>query len=500
MTSPSPTAFSPNLLRAAQEFASIEHFAFVDGKEVAEPSSMIETVDPSTGRTITQIAESGPQVVNAAVTSAQAAFHGEWGNLLPSQRERLLHRFADLIEKNSAELAQYDSLEGGKPVSQVEAVDLPLAVEQFRYYAGWPTKITGSTVPVASPDAHVYTRKVPLGVVAAITPWNFPACQAAIKLAPALAAGNTVVLKPSELTSLSSLRLAELAMEAGLPGGTLNVVTGTGPVTGQELISHPGVRKISFTGSETVGRHLASEAGRSLKQVSLELGGKNPHIIFDDADIGKAATYAATTAYFYSGQVCFSGSRLLVQRSVLDEVLQVVEEQARSLVVGPGLEPSTTMGPLASAAHLEKVQGYLNTVDSSGGEVAFGGGKPTGMNGGYFLEPSAVVGVDDAAPVVADEVFGPVLAIQAFDTEEELVARANTSAYGLTAGVWTNSAKRAHTVAQRMEAGTVWVNTFSDYNAAAPFGGFKNSGHGKDCGPEGLEKYLETQTIWMSLS
>jgi acyl-CoA reductase-like NAD-dependent aldehyde dehydrogenase len=496
MTDQLETMMSPD----AHKFATTEHGAYIGGTEVAPNGSVISTVDPATGRTITQIAESDAGTVDRAVQSASKAFEGEWGSMLPGRREELLHRFADLIEENAAELAQYDALEGGKPISHVESVDLPLAVEQFRYYAGWPTKIQGSIVPVSAPGAHVYTRKMPMGVVAAITPWNFPLCQAAIKLAPALAAGNTVVLKPSELTSLSSLRLARLATEAGLPEGTVNVVTGSGRVAGNELVSHPLVRKISFTGSEAVGRHLGAEAGRALKHISLELGGKNPHIILADADIAKAAAYAATTAYFYSGQVCFSGSRLMVERSIVDEVVAAVKEHANGLVLGHGLSRSSTMGPLSSGSHREKVEKYLQTVSDSGGSVAFGGSRAEGASGGYFLEPTAIVGPSDSHPVVTDEIFGPVLVIQPFDSTEELVSRANAGHHGLTAGLWTNDVRKAHTLAHQLQAGTVWVNTYADYNAAAPFGGVKSSGLGKDCGPDGLEKFMESQTVWMSLT
>ncbi|MGE2834038.1 aldehyde dehydrogenase family protein [Mycobacterium sp. SMC-4] len=493
------TAASQSLSsESARAFVAGVHGGVVHGERLELTGEGLTTVDPSTGQAITTVADSGAGIVDAAVRSAADAFAGEWGALLPGQREAALNRLADLIEAHATELAEYDALEGGKPVSYVEAVDIPLAVEQFRYYAGWPTKLTGAVVPVNTPDSHVYTRKVPLGVVAAITPWNFPFCQAAIKVAPALAAGNTVVLKPSELTSLSSLRLAELALEAGLPAGTLNVVTGTGATTGQELISHPGIAKISFTGSERVGRHLGAEAGRSLKHISLELGGKNPHVIFADADIAKAAAAAAVTAFFYSGQVCFSGSRLMVERSVVDDVLDIVAGHARSLVVGPALDRDVTMGPLVSAEHREKVERYLDTVEGTTGHVEFGGSRLSGS--GYFLEPTAVVDPSDTDPVVAEEIFGPVLVIQPFDSVEELLPRANGGNYGLTAGVWTNDARKAHTVAHRLQAGLVWVNTYADYNAAAPFGGVKSSGIGRDCGPEGLEKYLDTQTVWMSLS
>lgn len=494
-----PTAFTQTLTTdGAQAFATSAHGGFIDGQRVELTGPSLATLDPSTGAQITSVADSEAALVDAAVRSAAAAFAGPWGSLLPGQREAALHRFADLIEANAAELAEYDALEGGKPVAYVEAVDLPLAVEQFRYYAGWPTKLTGSVVPVDTPDSHVYTRKIPLGVVAAITPWNFPFCQAAIKVAPALAAGNTVVLKPSELTSLSSLRLAELAIEAGLPPGTLNVVTGTGATTGQELISHPLVAKISFTGSERVGRHLGAEAGRSLKHISLELGGKNPNIIFADADIAKAAAGAAVTAFFYSGQVCFSGSRLMVERSVLDDVLNVVAEHARSLVLGPALSRDVTMGPLVSEAQRDKVERYLESVAGTTGRVEIGGSRAPGA--GFFLEPTVVVDPADRDAVVAEEIFGPVLVVQPFDSVDELLPRANGGKYGLTAGVWTTDVRKAHAVAQQLQAGLVWVNTYADYNAAAPFGGVKSSGIGRDCGPEGLEKYLDTQTVWMSLS
>lgn len=479
-------------------FASRTHGPVFGGREHVDAAASFVTLDPSTGEALCTIAEADDAQVDAAVASARHAFDDSWATMLPGDRERILHRFANLIEQNFAELAAYDALEGGKPVSFVEAVDLPLAVEQFRYFAGWPTKLAGQTVPVSTPDAHVYTRKLPLGVVAAITPWNFPLCQAAIKIAPALAAGNTVVLKPSELTSLSTIRLAEIALEAGLPEGVVNVVTGRGHTTGQALISHPDIAKISFTGSERVGRHLGAEAGRMLKHASLELGGKNPHIIFADADIDKAAAAAATTAFFYSGQVCFSGSRLMVERTALERVLDIVQSQARALNIGPGISPDTTMGPLVSAEHRDKVEGYLAGVSEGQGSIVFGGGRPSKT--GFYLEPTAIVNPLDSDPVVAEEIFGPVVVVQPFDSVDELTARANATQYGLTAGVWTDDVRKAHSVAQGLRAGTVWVNTYADYNAAAPFGGFKGSGLGRDCGPEALDKYVDTQTVWMSLS
>ncbi len=492
--------FESHLSVAARDFIQRQRGAIIAGRIVEGEGGMFATLDPASGEEIAQLRESDAATVDAAVRSARSAYDSEWGKMLPAQRERLLHRLADLIEEHAHELSEYDALEGGKPITYVEAVDLPLAVEQFRYYAGWPTKLVGSVVPVSTPDAHVYTQKVPLGVVAAITPWNFPFCQAAIKLAPALAAGNAVVLKPSEMTVFSSLRLAELAIEAGLPAGAVNVVVGTGPVTGDALVRHPLVNKITFTGSDATGRVLGALAGERLIDASLELGGKNPHVIFADADIEKAAAFAATTAFFYSGQVCFSGSRILVERSAMNRVVEVLEEHAKNLVIGSGLAPETTMGPLCSAKHLEKVEKFIKQARESSATIAFGGQRVPRNGEGYFLAPTAIVGPADSDAVVAQEIFGPVVVVQPFDSFEEALARANDSRYGLTAGVWTRDAAKAHRFAQSVEAGTVWVNTYADYNAAAPFGGMKDSGGGRDCGPEGIEKFLDTRTVWMSIA
>ncbi|MCW2839211.1 MAG: betaine-aldehyde dehydrogenase [Aeromicrobium sp.] len=485
------------MLPNVADFISRPHASFIDGREGAPDGEAIDSIDPSSGATITTVEAASAATVDRAVRSAHAAFVGSWSTMSPPARERVLHRLADLLEQYATELAQYDALESGKPAAFVEAVDVALAVEQFRYYAGWPTKLQGATIAVPDVTNHVYTRREPLGVVVAITPWNFPLCQAAIKLAPALAAGNTIVLKPSEMTSLSSLRLAELAIEAGMPPGVLNVVTGPGNPTGAALTSHPLVHSITFTGSEQVGRELGRSAGGALKHASLELGGKNPHIIFADADIEAATASAATTAFFYSGQVCFAGSRLLVERSALDQVMAGLESYAGQLVLGAGLDPASTMGPLSSERQREKVERYLN---GAGGRVAFGGSRPGGaLADGYFLEPTAVVDAGDQDAVVTDEIFGPVVVVQPFDDVDEVVLRANTTDLGLTAGVWTQDLRRAHDVSARLQAGTIWVNTYGSFNAAAPWGGYKSSGLGRDCGPEGLDKYLQTKTVWMGL-
>lgn len=487
------------LLRpSARAFADTGHAAFVDGERRSGTGARIERIDPSSGKLFGGFAEAHDELVAEAVESSARSFATGWGALTPAEREASLHRFADLVEANLAELAEYDSLEGGKPVSQVAAVDLPLAIEQLRYYAGWPTKLTGSLPSPAPDDRHVYTRRVPLGVVAAITPWNFPLCQAIIKTAPALAAGCTVVLKPSELTSLSSLRLAELAHEAGLPAGTLNVVAGRGTTTGAALVGHEQVAKISFTGSTPVGRALGALAGERLQHASLELGGKNPHIVLPDADLDRAAAAAATTAFFYSGQVCFSGSRLLVHESVAERFIDAVRAHAEALVLGHGLDAATTMGPLASANHLAKVEGYLEDAAASGGRIVFGGRRLDDRDG-YFLEPTAILQPDDGDRLVQEEIFGPVLAVQTFSSVDEAVERANGTRFGLAAGLWTRDVSLAHGIARRLEAGTVWVNTYGDFNASVAFGGVKASGLGRDCGPEALDKYLDTQSVWIAI-
>ncbi|MDI2098917.1 aldehyde dehydrogenase family protein [Ruicaihuangia caeni] len=482
--------------RRTQPGALPEVEAFIAEVESrAAKGERIASLDPATGQLLVHVAETNAEEVDRTVRHAHDAFTGSWKRFSPFERERVLHRLADLMEQHATELAQYDALESGKPVGYVEAVDVALAVEQFRYYAGWPTKILGSVVPVASADHLVYTKKDPLGVVAAITPWNFPLCQAAIKIAPALAAGNAVVIKPSELTSLSTLRLAELAVEAGVPEGVVSVVTGRGETTGAALTSHPLVRGITFTGSDRVGRQLAAEAGAALKPISLELGGKNPNIIFPDADVQKAATAAAVTAFFYSGQVCFAGSRVLVHRDVRDDVLDVIHQYTDAIVVGPSLDSASTMGPLVSAQHRDKVNSYVEQARRGAASITRGG--ISSRDGGFFYDPTIVLDPTDAEAVTTDEIFGPVLIVQTFDDDDDLIARANASRYGLTAGLWTSDVTRVHSIADRLEVGRVWVNTYADWAANAPWGGSKQSGLGRDCGPDAVEKFLETKTVWV---
>jgi acyl-CoA reductase-like NAD-dependent aldehyde dehydrogenase len=474
---------------------------FIDGEFVDSASGKtFATEDPATGGKIADVAEGDAEDVDRAVRAARAALEGPWSKLRPTDRGRILERLSVLIEDHADELAQIESLDSGKPVAHIRAADIVLIYENLRYYAGWPTKIEGEVLPTGVVDAHVYTRKEPVGVVGAIVPWNFPLCQAVFKIAPALAAGCTVVLKPAEQTPLTAIRLAELAIEAGLPDGVLNVIPGYGETAGQALVDHPGVDKIAFTGSTEVGKLIARSASGTLKRVSLELGGKNPNIIFPDADLEQAAQAAATAIFFYTGQLCSAGSRLMVHRDVYDEVIATVVEAAGQQKIGPGLRADTTLGPLVSNEQLERVTGYIERGRDEGANIAVGGSRSNGeLSDGYFVEPTVVVDAPDELTLVREEIFGPVLVAQPFDSIEDLARRANETDYGLSAGVWTSNVKTAHQMARLLHAGTVWVNCYNYFDAAAPWGGFKLSGYDRDCGREGLEKYLETKTVWTSL-
>jgi acyl-CoA reductase-like NAD-dependent aldehyde dehydrogenase len=485
------------LLPAVQSFIAGPKQLLIGGRHVdAEAGGTFETTDPATGEVITSVAAATEREVHRAVESSREALRGPWSRMGAHDRERVLHRLAELIESHGEELAQLDSLDSGKPFRQIEAVDVQLAIGQFHYYAGWVTKIEGATLPVLMPDTHVTTRREPVGVVGAIVPWNFPLCQAAFKLAPALAAGCTVILKPAEQTPLSGIRLGELALEAGIPEGVVNVVTGFG-TAGAALVEHPGVDKIAFTGSEEVGKEIARRGAATLKHVSLELGGKNPNIVFADADVEQAAVAAATTAFFYTGQVCAAGSRLMVDRTVYDEVVAAVVEEAGKLQLGPGLAEETTLGPLVSEEQRRRVIGFLEGAAADGATVATGGNIPNGpLAGGWFHEPTVITDVSDDHAIVRHEVFGPVVVVQPFESVEEVAARANHSSFGLAAGVWTKDLRKAHALADALEAGTVWVNTYSVFDAVAPWGGYKQSGYGRDGGREGIEKYLQTKTVW----
>ena len=468
----------------------------------------IDSIDPATGRVLTSIPAGGPEDVDLAVSAARSALENPaWRDVSPLDRGRLLDRLADLVEQHADELALLEATDNGKPVTVARAVDVGTTIKLFRYFAGWPSKFEGSTIPV-SPRGGLrvlnYTVHEPVGVVAAIVPWNFPMSMASWKLAPALAMGNTVILKPAEVTSLSTLRLAELVEEAGFPAGVLNVVTGRGSIAGAALAAHDGVDKIAFTGSTEVGREVARAATGNMKNVSLELGGKSPNVVLPDADLDQVLASATDAIFFNQGQVCTAGSRLYVHADVYDDVMSGLVDRTRKIVVGPGSDPATQMGPVVSARQLASVNEYLDIGRAQGATVLTGGGRVTGLGeehaGGYFIEPTIFADTDHTMRVVREEIFGPVLVAMRWKDIDELVDLANDTPYGLSAGIWTQNLARAHQLAARIKAGTVWVNCYNYTDPASPFGGYKQSGWGREMGRAVLEAYTETKSVWVNVS
>jgi len=476
----------------------------VIGNEPVESASgaSFETLNPATGQVLATVDEAERAEIDRAVEAAQSALaNPEWRDLMARDRAKLLFDLADAIEDNAEELAQLEALDSGKPLSNTRKTDIPQSVDHIRYFAGWVTKIEGSTIPPSVGNYLIYTRREPVGVCALIVPWNYPLLLASWKFAPALACGNAIILKPAEQTPLTALRVGELAAEVGFPPGVFNVLPGRGEVTGAGLVSHPGVDKVSFTGSTEVGRSIVTASANDLKRISLELGGKSPNMVFADADLDAAASGSAWGIFYNMGEDCAAGSRLLVQESIYDEFLAKVSAVADSIKVGHQFEADSQIGPLITAEHLAKVKSYIDAGTSEGAEVLAGGLKPDGdgFENGYFLRPTVLGGVENSHRAAREEIFGPVVVAIPFKDEDDAIAIANDSSYGLAAGIWTSDVTRSHRVAAAVKGGSVWVNDYGPADSAAPFGGFKESGYGREHGKTALDLYLETKTVWVNL-
>ena len=495
---------SATLEPTVSSFVARKHKMMIGGKWVDSASGKtFPTFNPATGEVLSQVAEGDREDIERAVKAARAAFDsGPWSKITPSERGRLMWKLADLLEQHTEEFAQLESLDNGKPLKIARAADVPLAVDMFRYMAGWATKIEGNTIPLSVPYTPgvrylAYTVREPIGVVGQIIPWNFPLLMAAWKLGPALATGCTIVLKPAEQTPLTALRLGELIQEAGFPEGVVNIVPGYGETAGAALAAHPDVDKVAFTGSTEVGKLILQAAAGNLKKVSLELGGKSPNVVFADADLDAAIPGAASAIFFNHGQCCCAGSRLYVEEKAFDKVVDGVAQRAEKIRVGPGLEHVSDMGPLVSQEQLNRVCGYLDSGKSEGAK-ALTGGERLGEKG-YFVKPTVLVHTNEKMKVVQEEIFGPVVTAIPFRDADEVVPKANDTVYGLAAGVWSSDIKKAHTIAGRLKAGTVWINCYNIFDAALPFGGYKQSGWGREMGKEVLEHYTETKAVCAAL-
>jgi phenylacetaldehyde dehydrogenase len=489
--------------RSVEEFTATPRKLFINGQWVdAASGQTFDTPNPATGETLAAVAEGDAEDINRAVSAARNAFDGgPWGRLTPSERGKLLWKVGDLILEHADELAQLESLDNGKPVAVARGADIPLAADMFHYMAGWATKIEGNTINISVPympgaNFHSYTLREPVGVVGQIIPWNFPLLMAAWKLAPALTTGNTVVLKPAEQTPMTALLLAQLIAEAGIPDGVVNVVTGFGETAGAALAAHDDVDKVAFSGSTEVGKLIVQAAAGNLKKVTLELGGKSPNIVFDDADTG-AVEGAANAIFFNHGQCCVAGSRLFVQEDRFDEVVNGVAEIAKGIKLGPGMEDGTQMGPLVSDEQLRRVTGFLESGVSEGATTVTGGNRH-GQTG-YFVEPTVITNTRPDMKIVREEIFGPVVVAEPFRSLDEIAAEANNTTYGLGAGIWTKDISKAHALAKKLRAGTVWINCYNVFDASLPFGGYKQSGWGREMGHEVLEAYTEVKAVTTQL-
>jgi phenylacetaldehyde dehydrogenase len=496
-------AVAESVEQVADSFVRSPHKLLIDGEWVEAASGQtFETLNPATEEVLAEVAHGQAEDINRAVKAARKAFADDspWRRMNASDRGRMIWKISELIEENADELAMLESLDNGKPYHIAKAADVALAADLFRYMAGWPTKIEGTTVPISALPAPgeylAYTLREPVGVVGQIIPWNFPLLMAAWKLGPVLACGCTVVLKPAEQTPLSALRLGELLQEAGLPDGVVNIITGFGDA-GAALAEHDDVDKVAFTGSTEVGRLIVKAAAGNLKKVSLELGGKSPNVVYADADMESAVAGAANAIFFNHGQCCNAGSRLYIQKGAFDEVVAGVSEAAKQIKVAPGTDPESQMGPMISDEQYQKVLGYLDSGREEGANAVVGGGKAADR--GYFVQPTILTNTSNDMKVVREEIFGPVVCAIPFDSVDEIVPVANDTNYGLAAGVFTRDISKAHRTAKRLRAGTVWINTYHVFDAAMPFGGYKESGWGREMGSQVLNNYLETKSVVTAL-
>ena len=486
---------TPTELKAAPSAAKL----LINNRWIeSESGKTFGTINPSTGEEICQVAEAGVADVDKAVRAARMAFEqGPWRKTSASERGRLLYRLADLIEANTDELAKLETLDNGKPVARAKAVDVAKAIACYRYFGGWADKVQGKTIPIDG-DFFCYTRHEPIGVVGQIIPWNYPILMQAWKLAPALATGNTIVMKPAEQTPLSALRIGELIVEAGFPEGVVNILPGFGPTAGAAIASHMDVDKVAFTGSTEIGRLVMEAAAKSnLKGVTLELGGKNPNIVFADADLDEAVEGAHAGLFVNQGQSCCSGSRVFVEKKIYDEFVEKSVARAKKRTVGDPFDPGTEQGPQVDQSQFDKVMGYIESGRSEGATLACGGERVGDR--GYFIQPTVFADVQDHMKIAREEIFGPVMSIIPFSDVDEVIMRANRTNYGLAAGVWTRDIKKVHAVANGVRAGTVWINCYHVLDTRAPFGGFKQSGIGRELGEYGLQQYTEVKTVIVKL-